>query len=198
MLNIKHKLIKIISQQTFKNIPWKNGKGVTLELAINNKATLSNFEWRLSIATVDSNGEFSDFEGYTRNLVLIDGKGMVLNHNENQIDRLKNILDVSTFDGANKTNARLISGPITDLNLMTRTKDLVGSIETFCGSHKVTLKNSQLCFIYGLEQKLEVVSKQAKIIESMVAGDLMQISGNEQSDLVVTGQDFIVAYIDKR
>ena len=198
MLNNRHNLIKIIPQQTFKKIPWKNGKGVTLELAINNQATLSNFDWRLSIATVDSNGEFSDFEGYTRNLVLIDGNGVVLSHNKNQIDRLENILDFSTFDGKDKTIAKLISGPITDFNLMTRMKDFAGSVETFCGSHKVSLKNSQLCFIYGLNRKLDIVSKQDQTTENMAAGDLIQISNDGQSDIVVTGQDFIVVYIDKR
>ena len=198
MLNNRHNLIKIIPQRTFKKIPWKNGKGVTLELAINNQATLSNFDWRLSIATVDSNGEFSDFEGYTRNLVLIDGNGVVLSHNKNQIDRLENILDFSTFDGKNKTVAKLISGPITDFNLMTRMKDFTGSVETFCGPHRVALKNSQLCFIYGLNQKLDIVSKQAQSTENMAAGDLIQISNDGQSDIVVTGQDFIVVYIDKR
>jgi len=40
-------------------------------------------------------------------------------------------------------------------------------------------------------------SKQAQITESMAADDLMQISSYRQPDLVVTGHDFIVAYIDK-
>ena len=71
MLKIKHNLIKTIPKESFKNIPWKNGKGVTLELAINNEGTLANFDWRLSIAKVDTNGEFSDFMGYTRNLVFL-------------------------------------------------------------------------------------------------------------------------------
>ncbi len=198
MLNIENKLIKIIQHQAFKKIPWKNGKGVTLELAINHKAMLSNFDWRLSIATVDNNGTFSDFEGYTRNLVLIDGKGVCLSHNKNKIDRLENILAFSTFDGGNKTTATLISGPITDFNLITRTKNFASSVETFSGSHTVTLKNSQLCFIYGLYEKLEIDSKQAKIAEILLAGDLMQISRNKLPDLEVTGYNFIVVYIDKQ
>ncbi len=191
-------MIKIIPQQTFKKIPWKNGKGVTLELAINNNGCLADFDWRLSIATVDRNGEFSDFIGYTRNLVLIDGKGVVLSHNESQVDRLEKRLDFSTFDGANKTTASLISGPITDFNLMTKTKKFAGSIETFTGSHRVALKSSQFCFIYGLHEELQIVSKQARIVKSLSAGDLMQLSNNEQSDLVVTGHDFIVATIEKQ
>ena len=190
-------LIKIIPQQAFNKIPWKNGKGVTLQLAINTNGCLANFEWRLSIATVDRNGEFSDFIGYTRNLVLIDGKGVVLSHNENQVDRLEKPLDFSTFDGANKTTAALISGPITDFNLMTKTKDFAGSVETFSGLHQVTLRNSQFCFIYGLYEKLEIVSKQAQLTKSLEAGDLMQLSNNEHPDLVVTGHDFILVYIDK-
>lgn len=190
-------MIKIIPQNLFKNIPWKNGKGVTLELALNDGGTLNQFDWRLSIAKVDNDGEFSDFNGYTRNLVLIDGKGVLLNHNESQIDRLDNILDFSTFDGSNKTHATLIAGPITDLNLMTRTRDFAGSVETFSGSHKITLKYSQLCFVYGLTKDLEVACEQVKIAKNVIAGDLIQINAKRQSNIVVTGQDFLIAYIDK-
>jgi len=193
----KKNLIKIIPQQSFKSISWKNGKGITLELAINNGGTLANFDWRLSIAKVDNNGEFSDFKGYTRNLVLIDGKGVILKHNDRQIDRLDKLLDVSTFDGGDKTNATLIFGPICDLNLITKTKKITSSIETFKGKRQVTLKCSQLCFIYGLRQ-VKIVSKQAQIAESLVAGDLMQISNNRLADVVVTGENFIVANIIRR
>lgn len=191
-------MIKIIPKQSFKNIPWKNGEGVTLELAINDDGHLADFEWRLSIAKVDKDGEFSDFSGYTRNLVLISGKGVILSHNENQIDRLNSQLDFSIFDGGNKTIATLVSGPITNFNLMTKTKNFVSSVETFSGLQNVILKNSLLCFIYGLDKELEIISKKARISQNMADGGLMQIFNNKQSDLVVTGQNFIVAYIDRK
>jgi len=54
-------MLTIISPQQFKQIPWKNGKGTTTELAISDGGTLDHFAWRLSIASVVEDGEFSDF-----------------------------------------------------------------------------------------------------------------------------------------
>ncbi|PHS16334.1 MAG: hypothetical protein COA86_11875 [Kangiella sp.] len=193
-------MIKITPQHDFKKLPWKNGKGSTLELAINENGSVDNFEWRLSIATVKEDGRFSDFSGYTRNLVLIDGKGIVLHHNENQTDYLENKLDFSTFDGANKTTAILSSGAITDFNLMTRTRDFEGVVETFSELNQIVLKHSQICFIYGLSNSLKIESKELGVLEVLPAGDLMQISkeGSNEIDVKVSGENFILVYINKR
>jgi len=191
-------MIKIISQHDFKKLPWKNGKGSTLELAINENGSVDNFEWRLSIATVKEDGLFSDFSGYTRNLVLIDGYGMLLHHNENQTDHLKRKLDFSTFDGANKTTAKLSSGAITDFNLMTRTRDFDGSVETFIGTNHVLLKPSQICFIYGLSNNLEIHFKNIEDCQTLVVGDLMKLTiDTENTDIKVSGENFIIIYINK-
>jgi len=193
-------MIKIIPQHDFKKLPWKNGKGSTLELAINENGSVDNFEWRLSIATVKEDGRFSDFTGYTRNLVLIDGKGIVLHHNEKQTDYLENRLDFSTFDGANKTTAKLSSGAITDFNLMTRKRDFEGVVETFSELNQIVLKHSQICFIYGLSSSLKIESNELGVLEVLPAGDLLQISkeGSSEIEVKVSGENFILVYINKR
>jgi environmental stress-induced protein Ves len=68
-------MLTILSPETFKTIPWKNGLGHTTELAINSGGNLGKFDWRLSIASVVNDGEFSNFSGYQRHLVLIKGEG---------------------------------------------------------------------------------------------------------------------------
>ncbi|TQV87604.1 HutD/Ves family protein [Aliikangiella coralliicola] len=191
-------MIKIIRKKSFKKIPWKNGKGSTLELAINEGGSLADFDWRLSIATVDEDGAFSDFAGYNRNLVLIEGNGIVLHHNEQQVDRLEKLLTFSTFDGASKTTAELISGPITDFNLMTKTESFSGSVETYRGIHQVTIRNSQLCFIYGLSTSLEIYSTNHSAHRQVASGDLVQLLSDGESGYSVAGQDLIIVYINRR
>lgn len=56
--------------------PWKNGKGVTVEmLRIEAGGALM---LRLSMATVAEDGPFSIFDGIERNLTVIDGPGFRL------------------------------------------------------------------------------------------------------------------------
>ena len=155
-------MFTVIHNNKFKKIPWKNGKGTTLELAISENGSLSDFDWRLSIATVSKNGAFSDFSGYSRNLILIDGKGIALHHNKNQVDRLEKILQFSTFNGADKTTASLFDGPITDFNVMTKTLCLSNVVETFSGFNQVTLRVSDIAFIYGLKHSLRISSSHFK------------------------------------
>ncbi len=101
-------MLTIIEPIQFKTIPWKNGLGETTELAINDNASLDDFIWRISIASVINDGVFSDFSGYDRNLVLIEGKGINLQHDAKSTDLLEKTLDVASFDGGGETLGRLL------------------------------------------------------------------------------------------
>ena len=61
-------------------MPWKNGGGSTTEIAIApaGASVSSGFDWRVSMADVVSDGPFSAFNGYDRQLALLSGGGMVL------------------------------------------------------------------------------------------------------------------------
>src|SRR5690606_24981691 len=52
-------------------MPWKNGGGTTLQLAISPKgASLEDFAWRISSAQVAVDGAFSSFPGADRSLAV--------------------------------------------------------------------------------------------------------------------------------
>ncbi|HEV7980797.1 HutD family protein [Amycolatopsis sp.] len=55
-------------------VPWKNGGGVTREVA----GGFSDFGWRVSVADVSTSGPFSVFPGVDRTIMGVEGSGMVL------------------------------------------------------------------------------------------------------------------------
>ncbi len=113
--------------------PWKNGGGVTREIAtFPEGAGFDDFSWRLSIADVESDGPFSVFEGVDRTLVLLDGAGVNLRCGDAE-HRLRAQGDVAAFDGGAATTSRLVSGSVKDFNLMTRRDQLLNHVE-LCGS----------------------------------------------------------------
>ena len=71
--------LSIIPPSQFNRVRWKNGQGYTLELAIDS-GNLPNYDWRISIASVTESGAFSNFSGYRRNQVLLQGDGDYINH----------------------------------------------------------------------------------------------------------------------
>ncbi|MDB5962764.1 MAG: HutD/Ves family protein, partial [Massilia sp.] len=101
--------------------PWKNGGGSTTEIAIGPAgASVHNFDWRVSLATISHSGPFSRFAGVDRTLALVDGGGFTLD-----IDGERHILldiDAATiaFDGEANVTATLHDGPTVDFNVMTR------------------------------------------------------------------------------
>jgi environmental stress-induced protein Ves len=111
-----------LTPRQYKTMPWKNGGGMTTEiLAEPNKD--GGHLWRLSIAEVSQSGPFSDFSGYDRTIMLIEGSGFTLDFDPKDSDgapakRIDGSYEPFLFDGGWKTNCTLIEGPIRDFNLM--------------------------------------------------------------------------------
>jgi environmental stress-induced protein Ves len=99
--------------------PWKNGGGVTREVAAwPPGAGVDDFDWRVSLADVAADGPFSTFPGVDRILTVIAGAGLVLEI-DGRTTRLKPGAPFA-FPGEAAVMARLTAGPIRDLNLMVR------------------------------------------------------------------------------
>ncbi|UUO23867.1 HutD family protein [Colwellia sp. M166] len=188
-------MIEIIPPTQFKTVPWKNGQGETIEMLINPGGSLENFDWRLSMANVVEDGVFSNFSGYTRNLILIAGDGINLQHNDNKIDRLTRLLDISTFDGGDKTVGNLQSNEITDFNIITRTERITTKVKCYPQAKNQDLGTSQLCFIYSLfKDALLTINNDQKVV-TLPAQHLMQITDLPENYATLTGDHLIVVYL---
>lgn len=112
-------------------MPWKNGGGTTLELAMDPPgATLeTGFRWRLSSAEVAASGPFSAFPGLERWLLLLEGAGMDLDFGPRGRMALPEPLRPLRFSGDWPAVATLLDGPCTDLNLMVDPRACRGGME---------------------------------------------------------------------
>jgi environmental stress-induced protein Ves len=106
-----------ISPADFVAMPWKNGQGVTHEIA-REPASGAHFIWRLSLAEVEASGDFSLFPGYDRTIALVSGDGMELAFEEAPAKRLDRPMEPFAFRGEWHCRNRLLGGPCRDLNLM--------------------------------------------------------------------------------
>lgn len=113
--------MKIIRAVDCRTTPWKNGGGSTTEVAIEPpNASLERFDWRISMAQVASDGPFSEFQGIDRTLAVISGDGLQLSIGGKPPVTLERGSDPIQFPGDVATSARLLSGEITDFNVMSR------------------------------------------------------------------------------
>jgi environmental stress-induced protein Ves len=190
-------MIDIITPAQFKTVPWKNGKGETIEMAINSGGTLDNFDWRLSMASVVEDGVFSNFSGYTRNLILIAGDGINLQHNNSKIDKLNHLLDYATFDGGNKTVGNLHTNEITDFNIIARTSRYNTKVSCQKKVDKATLEKSDLCFAYSLFKDATLTLNSTADIKVLPAGHLVKISNIADNFTSISGENIIIVYLNR-
>ncbi|KWV55773.1 hypothetical protein AS156_00170 [Bradyrhizobium macuxiense] len=113
--------MKIVRAADCRIVPWKNGGGATTEIAVEpDNASLDEFDWRISMARVASDGPFSEFVGTDRSLAVVTGRGLVLGIGDAADVVLDAASDPIRFAGDTPTSARLLAGAIVDLNVMTR------------------------------------------------------------------------------
>jgi len=99
---------------------WRNGRGSTREVAARLLGVKGpEFVWRLSVAEVTDDVEFSTFPGVERTATLVDGDGLSLDVNGSE--QVLRPYEPFTFDGEAETFARPTAGPVRLLNVMTRT-----------------------------------------------------------------------------
>lgn len=111
-------------------MPWANGKGTSYEIASDRDAS-NQWTWRVAIAPVVEDGPFSTLPGIDRQLVVIDGNGMVLEVDGKTVECPSG--QVVSFSGDSTTSARLINGPIVDVGLMTVKGLYAGSMSVVTG-----------------------------------------------------------------
>ncbi|MFE0580692.1 MULTISPECIES: HutD family protein [unclassified Streptomyces] len=99
---------------------WKNGGGVTREIAVwPADADMDSFRWRASLAEVAADGPFSAFPGIDRTLTLAEGAGMdLVVGGERRL--VTERFAPQDFAGDEPTDCRLVGGPVVNFNVMYR------------------------------------------------------------------------------
>ena len=69
-------MIRLLPARQYTEMPWKNGQGVTREVA--RYPQEGEYDWRISLATIRQHGTFYAFPGYLRNISVLEGEGMYL------------------------------------------------------------------------------------------------------------------------
>ena len=74
-------MLSLLHRAAARRMRWKNGLGWTTELAsqpTRDELVQGEFDWRVSIAEVDADAEFSAFPGIDRSILVLAGAGMLL------------------------------------------------------------------------------------------------------------------------
>lgn len=121
-MSIDRSFFYFFDRERLPATPWKNGGGSTREVACWPRgASIDNFLWRVSIASIAQPGPFSVFDGIDRQIMLLDGDGVRLHSADGCIDHRLDQPNVPfAFSGDVPIDCTLLGGPSNDFNVMTR------------------------------------------------------------------------------
>ncbi|MBX3540206.1 MAG: HutD family protein [Chelatococcus sp.] len=113
--------MRLLKQRDHKKMPWKNGGGVTYEVAAAPEgAALDAFDWRVSMALVEAPGPFSAFPGCDRILTVLSGGPMILRTGDAPARTLDDTSTPFAFAADVPTTAEAVETALLDLNVMVR------------------------------------------------------------------------------
>ncbi|OJY38184.1 MAG: hypothetical protein BGP06_15520 [Rhizobiales bacterium 65-9] len=109
-----------LSPADYRRSPWKNGGGVTIDIAAEWRAGgagWSGLVWRLGRTSIITPGPFSDLSGFDRAQVIVGGRGLSLTTPGGDLD-LRAPLSVARFSGETPIVSRLDDGAVDVVNLL--------------------------------------------------------------------------------
>ena len=122
-------MMEIIRLAELSESNWKNGGGITREIA--NAAISACHIWRVSLADVTEDGPFSDFSDFVRILTVVKGQGMTLQNDAGSIDAEPGV--PVRFSGALKIDGHLKSDPVRNFNFMFNPEYCTGDVTVLHG-----------------------------------------------------------------
>jgi uncharacterized protein len=143
-------VIEHLRARDYLEQPWKNGGGLTREIAVglSDEAT-PRILWRVSLATIERDGPFSEFRGYDRTIVAIDGGPVEL-----EVEGQSVLLDRAEpfqFPGEAHVACRLRAGAARDLNVMTLRDGYAHDVEIVTSVQRFVLDEDEIVLFYAIE-----------------------------------------------
>lgn len=159
--------------------PWRNGRGVQYEITANGPSP-DEWTWKLSTADITEDVPFSVFPDVLRQFCVADGNGVELT-----IDGASHLCregSITPFNGEAEVHARLLSGPMRALNLMTRNADQarldvlgtggsgsrVLAVVAICGSSEVEV-DGQSVPLQVLDAVLDLTGSAVRVTAGRIA-----------------------------
>ncbi|PVE24916.1 hypothetical protein DC522_08325 [Microvirga sp. KLBC 81] len=187
---------RVIRHRDLVRVPWKNGGGTTAEVAaFPEGSSFENFSWRISMADVASDGPFSVFPGIDRTLILVEGGDLEL-----EVEGIVYTLDGTSpklsFSGDDMTCGRLSSGPIRDLNVMTRREQFRHHTRFVESGVALLSEQTVTAFLVVLDGSLDVTLgstihslQRLDTLALEATHDLILLSGNGRMILIEIAPD---------
>lgn len=194
--------VRVLFPHHWQTQAWKNGGGITHEIARDDDATGNR--WRLSIAEVASDGPFSRFDGIDRTILMLTGNGFCLHGVGANPERIVAPLQPFAFAGEAAIQCTLIDGPVRDFNLMVRRGQVTGALQivqltaarqpvpvapqrfVFVASGRIFAELNGHGYLLDAEQTLQLSDESGELLLSAADNMAGNVAGNAAAAIVIS------------
>ncbi|WP_211453265.1 HutD/Ves family protein [Collimonas antrihumi] len=161
-------------------MPWKNGGGITREIMrCPANSSLDDFEWRISVATVSTAGQFSIFPGIDRSLALTEGGKLLISQGARRVT-LTPATPVFEFAGEEQIGSSLLAGPVTDFNVMTRRQLHTHKLNRFAFTGTLcTPRLGHTSLVYIVKGSPHILLPTSRVVQ-LAPGDAVLLTASDQ------------------
>jgi environmental stress-induced protein Ves len=166
--------------------PWKNGGGITFEVAtFPGESGLDDFGWRISTAEVRTNGPFSTFPNIDRTLAIVEGR-LLLDVAGQGVSELDTRSAAVVFPGDVHTSAKPLSAVVVDLNVMTRRGEFIARV-----SRPVTINRdvsiaatADVTVVFALN---DINVRRGQMSQKLFPRDALLVTKDEHREVALAG-----------
>lgn len=145
-------MIRFIPQSSLVEGRWRNGQGVSWEIASYKEEGAADFSWRFAKARIDNDVPFSIYPGMDRIFMMIEGEGMDLEFEEGKVLQVLEKFVPHEFSCDVPLVCKLRGGPSLDLNLFTARGQWRAECEVVIIDGKLQFNfQNQIIIIHALE-----------------------------------------------
>ena len=181
--------VRLLPAKDRRTTAWKNGGGRTTEIVVSpSGAGFDDFDWRISMAEVEADGPFSIFSGIERTLTVVEGV-MTLTVDREQSVRLTPQSAPFVFSGDAAVDAAVESGPVIDLNVMSRRGRNAHAVQRIGVESDMRLaQSSDVMILIALGNGLRVDGQALERYDAAISdqiGSAVAISADSAAEMLV-------------
>jgi uncharacterized protein len=176
---------RIITPAEYRVLPWKNGRGVTTEFVIeppDSNFQSGDFLWRISSARVLEKGPFSQFPGFDRILIVLEGKELRILKDSGEFHKLHQF-DALSFHGEEIIESEPSEDGVLDLNIFFRRNLFQVNLHRIEDRSQFSCRSSIRNFLYAHGQDA-MIFHSGKEIANVRAGAIMELDYQGMVDVI--------------
>jgi uncharacterized protein len=181
-------MIRFIPQSSLVQGRWRNGQGVSWEIASFKEDGATDFLWRFAKARIDNDVPFSIYPGMDRIFMMIEGQGMDLEFEGGRVLQVHEKFVPHAFSCDVPLVCRLRGGPSMDLNLFAAHGKIKASCEVkqIAGTQQLAFENA-VTVIFDLEGDCVLGGTKMETGDSAVVEGRISLTAQSEHALLYLG-----------